>query len=137
MGDNMKYVKRTCEGILVIDKRAKHYNLGLKQYINQLCIENFSTFDGREQASKAHLKVSSNLPIYVNENLILFPTKSRRNYDCVYVNYHKILSLKDCKNGLSKVIFDDLTEIELETNYSKLSTLYQRANLIFKLKLSS
>ncbi|AIO18707.1 ComK protein [Candidatus Izimaplasma bacterium HR1] len=130
----MKYVKRATEGILVLDKKAKYLTKGLKQYINDQCIKNLSTFEGREQAARIILNLKSNLPIYVNDEIILFPTKSMRNYDCIYVNYHKVLSFRESLNGFTKIIFSDLTEIEVDASLVKIKRQLLRAQTIFELK---
>lgn len=130
----MKYIKRSKEGILVLDKKATYLQRGLKQYINDLCIKNLSTIEGREKAAKKLLNITSNLPVYVNEEIILFPTKSIRNYDCVYLNFHKILTLKKQDNISSKVIFDDLSEVVVGISLKKLKRQLLRANTIYEIK---
>lgn len=130
----MKYVKRSSEGIMVLDRKAHFYTRGIRQFINDLCIKNLSTFEGREKAASSVLSIKSNLPIYVNEEMLLFPTKSIRNFDCIYVNYHKVLTVKKKSEGLSKVIFDDLSELVVDVNLTKLKRQYKRATTIYDYK---
>ena len=130
----MKYIRRTSQGILVLDKKEKYLTKGLKQFINEECIRNLSTFEGREQAAKVILKHQSNLPIYVNEDTIVFPTKSIRNYDCIYVNYHEVLSLTETIRGNTKIIFNDLTEIKVDSSLQKIKKQLFRAQTILAIK---
>ena len=130
----MKYIKRTTEGILVLEKEARYLTKGLKQFMNEACIQNLSTFEGRKQAAQIILNHTSNLPIYVDEDTIMFPTKSIRNYDCIYVNYHQVLSLKETIGGSTRIVFNDLSEIKVDTSIVKMRKQLFRAQTIFKAK---
>jgi len=59
-------------------------------YINELCVENLSTYLGRKTATSEKYKVKSVVPIYVDDVTLLFPTESVKNFDCVWINYHEI-----------------------------------------------
>ncbi len=128
----MKYLKRSSEGIVVIDKKTRTYTIGVKHFINELCLRNLSTFEGRVKASSKVLNVGSNVPVYVNENMILFPTKSLRNYDCIYINFLRVLNVEEGLNGLNKVIFDDLTEVNVNVSITKIKRQMVRSNIIYE-----
>lgn len=126
----MKYITRSTEGIQVFNKKTTVVCKGLKQYIDELCIQNLSTFKGRSDAAKRVLQCTTNLPIYVNESILLFPTKSIRNMDCVYINFYRVLSVQKVTLNSSKIIFDDLTEMHIQTSHKKLQNQMLRSQTI-------
>lgn len=134
MGDKMKYLKRSVEGTMLSYKNKEFQKKGLKQSINDLCIRNLSTFEGREKASGILLNRKSILPIYVNKDVFLFPTESIRNYNCIYINYNELLSIKRFSNGGTKIIFYDLTEITVDISYERIKNQVHRVQRILEQK---
>jgi transposase len=52
-----------------------------------------------------------------------------RDYDCVFVNYTQVLSVK--KQGDSTlIVFDDLTEISIPTSINKVKIQIKKCKLI-------
>ena len=48
MGDKMNYLRRNKEGIEINNELGSVFiNSGLKKYINKLCMNNLSTYEGR------------------------------------------------------------------------------------------
>ena len=107
---------------------------GLKQFINDLCVKNLSTFEGREKASGIILNRKSILPIYVDQEMCLFPTESIRNYGCIYINYNELLSFKAQSNKETKIIFYDLSEILVNISYEKIRKQVIRVQTILTQK---
>lgn len=134
MGDTMNYVTRSMDGTVVSGNELFTYKQGIKSYINSLCLKNLSTFEGREKASAYVLNHKSNLPLYINENIVLFPTESLRNYECVYINYLEILSVQERDYGLTKFIFNDLSELNVNITHSKMKKQMKRALTIYEYK---
>lgn len=128
----MNYIRRNKEGIIVVGNKEKMYNLGLKQYINYACIDNLSTYDGRRKASEIILKKTSILPIYVTSKKVLFPTKSLRKYDCIFVNEREILSVKEWGVKQSIITFNDLSNIIANVSCNKIKKQIKRIKIIIK-----
>jgi len=92
----LQYIQRNAGGISVIfNKVVLNSPMSPQKYINLLCIENNSTLKGRKDAIKKRFNIKSLTPIYVNDEVLLFPTISSRHYDSLWVNYHEIASTKD------------------------------------------
>lgn len=130
----MKYIMRSSEGVNIDGEKMK---CGMNEYINKMCVSNLSTLEGRIKSVSQTLGIQSNVPVFVGKNILLFPTKCRREYDCVYINYHRVLSV--CKVDLecSKVVFDDLTELmvtqtqrKIKSQFSKCETLLMYINTL-------
>lgn len=125
----MKYITRCKNGVKVISKNREILNYGLIEYINMLCLNELSTYKGRITSTKKTLGIISNIPVYVNNNIMLFPTRMIRDYDCVFVNYTQVLSVK--KQGDSTlIVFDDLTEISIPTSINKVKIQIKKCKLI-------
>ncbi len=94
----LQYIQRNAEGISIrYDKVVVNSAMTPQKYINLLCIENNSTLRGRKDAIKKKFNIKSLTPIYVNDEILLFPTISSRHYDSLWVNYHEIASTKNDK----------------------------------------
>jgi len=125
----MNYIKRSTHGVAVYGKENKVYNKGLIDYVNTLCIRNMSTFQGRKEAVSKLLLSKTNLPIYVNEDVILYPTKSLREYDSILINYHNVLSFRSENEG-TKIIFKDLSMLDLTENSQKIEKQHKKVKNI-------
>lgn len=136
MGDKMFYIKRSTEGLELCGKNGVVFiDSTLKKYINKLCLKKLSTYDGRRQATAKYLKEKCNIPIYINEDIILYPTKSIRCYDTVFVNFKEVLSIKKVSKGYTSFTFTNLFEIELEVSINKILNQHKRIEkLIYYLK---
>lgn len=120
MGDMMYYIRRNNKGILIKDENKEYVvETSIKKYINMLCMKNLSTYDGRKIAVKNLFEQKNNIPIFVNRNIFLYPTKSLRDYDTVFINYFSILSFNE--SGLNKTlfIFNNLDEIIFDISIKK------------------
>ena len=131
MGDRMNYIRRNKDGIEVNGELGSIYiNNSLKKYINNLCLKNLSTYDGRRDSTMKFLKENNNIPIYVNDEMILYPTKSIRCYDTVFVNFKEVLSIKKVGNGYTSFIFTNLSEIKLKVSINRIKKQHIRIKKI-------
>ncbi len=134
MGDKMKYVRRNSEGVLIDNGNKTSYLKGLRQFINELCLRNLSTFKGRENASQFILKKRSVLPVYIDKETFLFPSESIRNFNCVYLNYHEVLNIESYQENYTKITFYDLSELVINISYPKIARQIVRVELILNCK---
>lgn len=131
MGDSMYFMKRSQEGIeLVSELGVQYVNSTLKKYVNEMCLKNLSTYEGRKVSIGKFLKENNNIPIYVNDGIVLYPTKSIRCYDTVFVNFIEVLSIKKVKNGYTCFIFTNLSELLIEISFKKILKQHARINKI-------
>jgi len=125
----MKYITRTTEGIRVVDQTETYKEKGLIQYLNELCIQELTTFTGRIQATKQLCNIQSNIPLFINESLLFFPTKSNRNPDVYYINYHRIIGVQKVQNHC-KICFDDFTELAVNCTYQKIQNQIRKVQKV-------
>jgi len=131
MGDRMYYLKRTDYGIQVTKEDEDIFvNNGLKGYINDLCLKNLSTYDGRRKAAITLLNEKSNIPIYINNSTFLYPTKALREYDMMFLNYYAILSFRKIDSSNTLFIFKNLEELAVKISINKVIRQHKRIELI-------
>lgn len=119
----MNYIKRTEYGIEI--DQITFTQTGLIQYINNLCLNDGSSYSGRLNYSKKILGNHKN-PIYINDDLLLIPSHSTRRYECVCINYFLIDSIIE-SDGKSKVIFQSSMYILIDISPALLKKQLKRA----------
>lgn len=62
----------------------------IPSYLNQLCLENGSSLQGRKDAYKYIMHQSKFIPIRIHSSLIYFPTKAVADPECIWINYYSI-----------------------------------------------
>lgn len=98
--------------IVKINVDGKEMDTTFKKHVNSLCIKSFSTLNGRVEAVRKLLKLKYNVPIYVNEKILLFKVVSCKTY---WINYFNIKDI-DIKNNISIIIFNNLEILELDVS---------------------
>ncbi len=127
----MYYMRRNDIGISVFDGiKDIMLNTGLKKYINTLCMENLSTYEGRRQAVINLLNERDNIPIYIDEYTFLYPTKSLREYNMMFVNYNEVLSYRKVDSKHTLLIFKNLDELIIEVTVTKVRKQHKRIEII-------
>jgi len=116
----MHYIRKDASGIAVTDGKAtKRLACSLRAYLDGLLLAELTTFDGRMAALRKLTGMKRNLPIYIDDTVCLYATKSLREPDVVCINYHRVLSIRD-KGAEAEVIFKDLTILKTDTPYQRL-----------------
>ncbi len=127
----MYYVKRYHNGIVVKDEKNEYsLNSGIKKYLNKLCMDNLSTFDGRKKAIISLLKQKDNIPIYIDNNIFVYPTKALREFDMMYINYFEVLSYKEVGYKSTLVIFKNLEYLVINVNVKRIEKQHKRIKKI-------
>lgn len=133
VGDKLNYINRNQEGILINDFSGDNIiDTSLKKFINGMCVKNLSTYEGRRQAIKELFDFESNIPIYIEREIILYSTKPLRSYDTVFVNFVRVLSYKKVDNTHTKFIFTNLEEKTIEVSHKKIFKLHQKIEIMLK-----
>ena len=131
MGDKVNYIRRHIDGIeLNSELGSMIKDTSLKKYINELCMKNLSTYDGRREATSKYLNENNNIPIYIDKEIFLYPIKSLRVHDTVFVNFNELLSVKMEGIGYTKFIFSNLSEITLEVSINRVKKQHIRIRKI-------
>lgn len=129
MGDTMKYITRDIQGVLIVSNEQKVLQRGLRQYLNDLCLQEFSTFEGRIKSVQQRFQLYTNIPVYINAMCLLVPTKSIRETDVVYFNYHRTIGIQKVEENC-RILFDDDSTLLISTSYLKIRKQIQKAELL-------
>jgi hypothetical protein len=89
--------------IYQIDK-ITHYSHSLIYTINLMCEKQLFTYDGYRKAVSHQLNIKHLIPLYLDEDTQLLPTKRIRDYHNIYINYQAIASYSICHEML-EIIF--------------------------------
>jgi competence protein ComK len=129
----MYYIKRHEYGItLKSEDSTQIIHTSLIKYLNQLCLKNMTTYEGRIEAAKRIFPKQRNNPIYINENCILYQTKSIRESNTVLVNYFTVIAFKKVSNALTRFIFTNLDEEIMEVSYEKIMKQHSKIKIILE-----
>jgi competence protein ComK len=89
------YIRRNAMGCEVVyDLKTIQYNHIPETVINWMCVENQSTFKGRRNAIKCKYGLKRLTPVFVDDDVLLFPIKAVRDYENIWINYYEIVALK-------------------------------------------
>lgn len=101
---------------------------GIK-FINHLLNIRLRDFYSYNKIVKKLLNIKTNIPIYIDSNIIFLPIKSYKAYDCIWLNYKEIKSVVD-KNKTCIIKFNDGEIKEFEVSYNKLKRIIKNAKIL-------
>lgn len=107
----------------VIEKYITYVvNLLPTEIVNNSCLYYGSSYKGRSESSSYFLGTKYKNPIIISENnrVIMFPTTSPNNVDCLWINY----------KGISKYYSHNLSTTKIELINNKILTI-NLSNRIF------
>ena len=116
--EQLLYIKRG-NRITEITK-TNRYQVSVEQSIadllNQECLKDLSTLDGRLTAIRSIYHINKNVPVYISPSVVLFQTSNKKAYDNVYVNAKNIRELfKD--EDRTQIVFIDNTVLTVNKPY--------------------
>ena len=127
----MYYLKRHNKGIIIKDESSEYLvSSGIKKYLNNLCMNNLSTFDGRRKAIVKLLEQKDNIPIYIDSNNFVYPTKSLREFDMIYINYFEVLSYKEIAYKKTLIVFKNLEYLVVDIDMKRIERQHKRIKKI-------
>lgn len=99
------------------------------EVVSKNCILNGSTLEGRQRGSSYLIGTTYKPPIIISdyENVILVPTHSIRNKDCIWINLNKILNYYPTDNNKIILEFKNYKKIILNISFSKFDKQVLRA----------
>lgn len=113
----MKYIKYSNELLYVfLEKKTIMCQVLPLRFIKELCYSRLVSYEGMVFATKKKLNIKTNVPIYLSSDLVLFPTKSPRLKETIWVNYRKILKFKKLAH-LTIITFNTGDEITLDCSF--------------------
>ncbi|MFP4286333.1 MAG: competence protein ComK [Candidatus Izemoplasmataceae bacterium] len=104
----MNYIKKTAYGIEISKRNTITTNpKGLVQYLNQLCIHELTTLEGRLQAIKKKYDKKYNTPIYINASCCFFYLEPLRNIEALVINLKTVKTITKLALNKTQITFID------------------------------
>lgn len=98
-------------------KGKETINNSITEIINKNCILNGSTLEGRQKSSIYLTGSKYKPPFVLNENIILIPTHSLRNKNCIFLVLSNIMHYYPNSYNKAVVEFINKEKIELSISY--------------------
>lgn len=114
---------------IVFKNHTSYFEKSAFSVAKAICERKLFTYETRAALTKKKLQVKVRIPIYINKEILLIPTKSPKNYDCIWLNYFNIVKVIK-KNHYCEVVFSNLQTLTLKESYSKIMKSLKVANLI-------
>ena len=133
MDDSILFIeKQGCSGrIHRLNKEVEFLDTSPMKYLNRLCLEKITTLEGRIQAIKQTCNIVQNVPIYIDDNLILFSINSFKSVDNIFINsvYIKYIEKQGIK---TKIVFYDNECIVIKKPSHLMKSKYEKCMKIKK-----
>ncbi|MBP5444799.1 MAG: competence protein ComK [Acholeplasmatales bacterium] len=99
------------------------------RFINKLLHEKIRDFKSYNKIVKEKFKIYTNVPIFIDESIILLPIKRFNSYDCIWINYVEIKTF--ISSGSKTLIkFNDGSIKAFDVPIKKLERIIQNALII-------
>ncbi|MFA1822480.1 competence protein ComK [Virgibacillus oceani] len=117
---------------LILEGNKERYSIHKPEHIiKNSCLIYGTNLDGGKQAVKDILNSSSKLPISIVPEgwLLMLPTASMKNRDCVYIAYHHI-NFYEQRDDKTYIAFHDGTGIYVNISESIFDIQYKRTSQV-------
>lgn len=99
--------------------------------VKLLCERELFSYESRVKLTNKYLKIKTRIPLYINDKILLIPTKSPRNYDNIWINYFNILKIIKRIDGC-EIVFKNLQVLILDDSFNKIRNSFNNAKIINK-----
>lgn len=114
------------------NNQSKTFNKPVHLLIKDICQNNLFDLLGYRRALNKVLKINRRPPIYINDNLILFPLKRIDEFDNTWINYANIsLVERDKNNKFINIYFKNNDVLKVNVTFNYYLTKKEQINMIF------
>ncbi len=112
------------------NKTEKICNKTINWVINDICKQNLFEYAGYIKACKSILNLGYNIPVYLNNNLILFCLGNKKKFDNMWINYKAIKGLFKDEFNNTVILFQNNLKLKVETEYNKVLKIIKKCKII-------
>jgi len=94
------------------------FRMSLNRYFNDFLTNRFSSLDGNNFSMKSLFQYVSMIPIFINEETLLFPIYGSRSKRSLWINYHEVKSFHIQSNKEIILTFYNHSQMKLLKNTS-------------------
>ncbi|MGE4320885.1 MAG: competence protein ComK [Acholeplasmataceae bacterium] len=106
-----------------------YFNKPMITIIKNLCYDKLFSYEGYKKAVRKRLDMSYRLPLYIDEDLQLFPIENTRNYENMWINSVLIKDIHMSEDGVS-ITFFSMHKIYVNTSLNSINKQIKRLNQI-------
>ncbi|HPT89363.1 MAG TPA: competence protein ComK [Bacilli bacterium] len=124
--------------LYIVDKRYNliiHYeeyqtlvDTSLKKFLNELCLQEYTTLEGRIKAIKHLFNFKNNPPLYINQHIILVKVLTKD--DIYWINVYNIVDIVKVNSCQTKIIFKDNSTLLINKDKNSVIKSFKKARLI-------
>lgn len=109
------YLKKSNRATIIYLKNnvVKEVDKTIEVFLNQYCLKDLTTLEGRIKAISEVYHIKKQIPIYLSNQLILIQTANKKEIDNLYINSYNIIDIVK-ENNCTIIYFNDLSKIELK-----------------------
>ena len=107
-------------------REIKVLSLSFEKYINDLLLNDLTTYTGRIEAIKKKYNYRKLVPIYINDTICFIPLENKE-YNSIYINVYSVYKII-----YDKIIFIDGSSLLIYKNLQTISNNINRARGIKK-----
>lgn len=112
-------------------KETIYRELTLDKLFDEWCLEELTTYVGRMEAIKKKYHLKKRVPLYINKNIMLFPTDTKKDIDNLYINLVAILEINKTLDNQTMIIFKNKEQIILNKDYDNIKKSYDKSLKIY------
>lgn len=110
---------------------VQEVNQTIERFLNQFCLKDLTTLNGRIQAISEVYHIRKQIPIYLSNKLILIQIANKKEIDNLYINSYNIVDIIEDNNN-TIIYFSDLSKIKIEKPYHLIKKYYNTSIRIRK-----
>lgn len=122
----MNYIKKMKDKIEV---DGKIINISLTRYLESLANKNFKTISSIRKNTIKYLKIKRNIPLYINESILLVPLNGIKATDSFLFNY-KALSKYLINEDNLILFFKDKSITKLEVSRYRSRNCFEKVKIV-------
>ncbi|PKK86724.1 MAG: hypothetical protein CVV63_04000 [Tenericutes bacterium HGW-Tenericutes-8] len=84
--------------------------------VKLLCEQALFSYESRTRLTKEKFRVNTKIPIYINQELLLMPSKSPKQYDNIWLNYFAIVGYHPYQSSVV-VLFKNRSELVINQSF--------------------
>ncbi|MCI5774434.1 MAG: competence protein ComK [Erysipelotrichaceae bacterium] len=112
--------------VLTLDGQKQIYAQKPFKVISCWCLANGASIQGRMDAFKYALQTTQKSCILVNDHILLMPTTSINNEECVYINYFALFAYHQLDQHRTNLKLFNGQDVIVDFNYRIINKQYKR-----------
>lgn len=129
----INYIENTALGTKInTHLTEKYYKESSIYIINYICLAHLKSYKSYKEAIKKIFNYHYNIPLILNENIILIPTENIQSYNNKWINISNVKLITKVSNDETKLMFKNGLEYTFNISTDKINTYTKRIDKILQ-----